>query len=83
MALDGVKEGLDWLRAKTKESLKYVWKHHRNDADWFLKAEDDTYVGMENFKNFLAQYNTTKSYYFGCRVQYSKDGPKMNFGGAG
>ena len=83
MTLEGVQEGRDWLWAKTKETLKYVWKHHRNDADWFLKADDDTYVVMENLKNFLAQYNTTKPYYFGCRLQYSKDGPKVNFGGAG
>ena len=49
---------------------QHVFDHHLQEADWFLKADDDTFVIVENLKNLLQHHNTNAPVYFGHNFKY-------------
>ncbi|CAG7830156.1 unnamed protein product [Allacma fusca] len=82
VGLPNVSEGRDWLWAKTKGAFQYIWEHHRDEADWFLKADDDTFVVVENLRKFLHTQSPAEPVYFGCHFSV-KEIPSWPSGGAG
>lgn len=50
---------------KTRAAWKYIHDYHINDADWFFKADDETFAIVENLRLLLAPYNTENAHYFG------------------
>lgn len=78
----GTKEGRDQLYWKTIRAFHYAYEHHGHEADWFLKADDDTYVIVDNLRWVLANHSAEEPIYFGRRFKpYTKQGYMS--GGAG
>ena len=70
------------LTDKTMAAFDYVYKHHVTDYDWFLKADDDTYVIVENLKYFLSSQDPDKPVFFGHHFKKFVDHGYFS-GGAG
>ncbi|XP_071400020.1 LOW QUALITY PROTEIN: glycoprotein-N-acetylgalactosamine 3-beta-galactosyltransferase 1 [Centroberyx affinis] len=62
-----VKEGRENLYWKTIRAFQYIHKNHLDEADWFLKADDDTFVVIENLRHTLSKYDPEKPLYLGRR----------------
>ena len=77
-----VSEGRDQLYWKTIRAFQYVHRHHLDSADWFLKADDDTFVVVENLRRLLSRQDTEQPLYLGRRFHpFVKQGYMS--GGAG
>ncbi|KAH8297572.1 hypothetical protein KR054_003244 [Drosophila jambulina] len=55
------------LLRKVGKALKYVFQNFVEEYDWFLKAEDDTFVVMENLRLLLYPYDPEAALYFAQR----------------
>ncbi|OCT92885.1 hypothetical protein XELAEV_18015951mg [Xenopus laevis] len=78
----GTGEGRDKLYWKTIRAFHYVHKYYLNETEWFFKADDDTFVIMDNLRWMLSNYTPDQPIYFGKRFKpYIKQGYMS--GGAG
>ena len=83
VVLPGVQEGHDNLWPKTLKAFQYIWEHHRDDADWFIKADDDTWVFVDNLRSYLANYNASKAHYLGRLGGQTDRNETYHYGGTG
>ena len=60
-----VEDGRGGLWSKVKLGFKHVYENHFDDFDWFLKADDDTFIIVENLKEMLSKYDTNDPIHFG------------------
>ncbi|XP_028675140.2 glycoprotein-N-acetylgalactosamine 3-beta-galactosyltransferase 1-like [Erpetoichthys calabaricus] len=75
-------EGRGELYRKTMAAFTLVHDRYLHAADWFLKADDDTYVVMENLRLLLSKHDSSQPLYLGRRFSpYVRQGYMS--GGAG
>lgn len=78
-----IPEAKSQLLRKSIKTFEYVYTHHINDADWFIKADDDTYIIMENLQDFLRDKNPADKVFYGQEVRSSNRSYSYTTGGAG
>lgn len=77
-----VSEGRENLFWKTIRAFQYIHQNHLDQADWFLKADDDVFVVVENLRLTLSAFNPEEPWYLGRRfAPFLKQGYMS--GGAG
>lgn len=62
-------EGRDVLWGKTKLVFEYAYTNQLDNFDFFLKADDDTYVILENMRYMLSTVNASEPVYMGRRFK--------------
>ncbi|KAH9287388.1 Glycoprotein-N-acetylgalactosamine 3-beta-galactosyltransferase 1 [Echinococcus granulosus] len=76
------KEGRNVLWEKIRQAMLYIYRNNLNDYDFFMKADDDTYVIVENLRFLLSNQDPDIPILMGRRFNHSR----KNFfpsGGAG
>lgn len=62
-------EGREFLTVKSIKASVYVYETYGQEYDWFLKADDDTYVIVENLRRLLQPLDPDKPLYLGYRFK--------------
>ena len=57
-----VSAGRKHIASKSKASWRYIYEHHRDDADFFMKADPDSFVIIDNLKEYLRHCNSSEPY---------------------
>ncbi|XP_054163806.1 glycoprotein-N-acetylgalactosamine 3-beta-galactosyltransferase 1-like [Oppia nitens] len=56
----------DHLLCKNIKAILYGLNKYRNQFDWFFKADDDTFVIVDNLRQLLDKHNPDTAIWFGC-----------------
>ncbi|VDK35626.1 unnamed protein product [Taenia asiatica] len=75
-------ESRNILWEKMRQAMIYIYRNSLNDYDFFMKADDDTYVIAENLRFFLSNQDPNIPILMGRRFNYSVEG-FFPSGGAG
>ncbi|KAL5019844.1 hypothetical protein ScPMuIL_002736 [Solemya velum] len=77
-----IEESRVHLTAKTIQSLRYIYDNYVEEYHWFLKADDDSYIVMENLRYLLTHHDHQKPTYMGYHFRMFLEQGYMS-GGAG
>lgn len=60
-----IPEGRQHLTKKSMIAFRFLYRKYIDEFDWFLKADDDTYVIVENLQYFLQDKDPNEPVFFG------------------
>ncbi|CAF3261485.1 unnamed protein product, partial [Rotaria sp. Silwood2] len=63
--LKNITPGYDHLTQKSTSAFLFAYDNYFNDFEWFVKADDDTFLIVEHLKEFLSEKNTSEPVTFG------------------
>ncbi|KAL5019849.1 hypothetical protein ScPMuIL_002741 [Solemya velum] len=77
-----IEESRAHLTAKTIQSLRHIYDNYVDEYHWFLKADDDSYIVMENLRYLLTHHDHQEPTYMGYHFRMFMEQGYMS-GGAG
>ncbi|CAF4486110.1 unnamed protein product [Rotaria socialis] len=63
--IKNITSGYQYLTEKSTLAFLFAYKHYFNDFDWFVKADDDTFLFVDHLKIFLRKQSTSEPVTFG------------------
>jgi hypothetical protein len=63
--IKNITAGYGHLTQKSTLAFLFAYENYLNDFDWFVKADDDTYLFVEHLKAFLSEQNSSEPITFG------------------
>jgi glycoprotein-N-acetylgalactosamine 3-beta-galactosyltransferase len=67
--IKNITPGYDHLTQKSTLAFLFAYENYFNDFDWFVKADDDTYLFVDHLKTFLNEQNSSEPLTFGYNVK--------------
>jgi glycoprotein-N-acetylgalactosamine 3-beta-galactosyltransferase len=69
--IPNIESGYAHLTKKTTQALLFAYEHYFQQFDWFIKADDDTFLAVDHLKTFLSEKNTSEPITFGYNFNVS------------
>ena len=73
-------ENYEKMGEKVLIVLNKVYKNYNRSSDWFFMVDDDTFVFVDNLRNFIQTKNTNDAFYYGFKYKHLLP-PKGYIGG--
>ncbi|ALC44746.1 CG34451, partial [Drosophila busckii] len=62
-----------------REGLNYAYEYYKDDADWFLRIDDFSFVAMENLRYMLAKHKPKQALYMGYELREPLNKQAFNY----
>ena len=69
--IENIQPGYEHLTEKTILAFLFAYQNYFNEFDWFVKADDDTYLFVEYLKEFLKLQDPSEPVTFGYNFKVS------------